>query len=99
MLLIGGTVTGLMALSLDSDLERDCTDGHCPSSRGSDIDRLDSLATVTNGLLAMGAIACVTGTGLWLFGAPSENPEPVPTARVGLHVGTDLMAAEVTGKF
>lgn len=99
LLLIGGTVTGLMALSLDSDLDRDCVDGHCPNDRASDVHRLDRLATATNSLLAIGALACATGVGLWFFGAPTEHEQPVPHARLDLKVGASFMTAQVAGTF
>jgi tetratricopeptide (TPR) repeat protein len=59
-LLIAGTVTGAMALSLNKDLEDDCQNG-CPG-RADDVDKRDNLAMSTNFLLAFGAAAAVAGS-------------------------------------
>lgn len=74
LLLAGGAVTGIWALSIDSDLESACVDGHCPKDRASDIDRLDGLTTATNVLLGVGAAVSVGGLALWLFGDSGGSP-------------------------
>ncbi|MFO8072347.1 MAG: hypothetical protein R6V85_10785 [Polyangia bacterium] len=60
-LLAGGAVTGGLALSLDSDLESDCSANGCPPDRHDDLDRRDALALTTDVLLGVGAAAAVTG--------------------------------------
>jgi hypothetical protein len=59
-LLIIGTVTGAMALSLDKDLVDDCENG-CPD-RKDDVDKRDNLAMSTNFLLSFGAAAAIAGS-------------------------------------
>lgn len=74
VLLVGGAVAGIWALSLDADLEGDCPGGHCPSARGSDIDRLETLATTSNVLFGLGAGATAAGVVMLLLDAEHRDP-------------------------
>lgn len=66
-LVVAGTVTGIMALSLDGQLSKDCWDGHCPGSKQDDVDRLDRLTLATNVLLGLGLAGAATGAVMLLL--------------------------------
>jgi len=97
-LIVAGSITGIWALSLDSDLDEACPGGHCPSRRDSDIDRLDRLTTTTNILLAVGGVTAVGGVVMWLTGNESTAPRPAG-AQVGLSWAPGSVAASVTRRF
>jgi hypothetical protein len=73
-LLAGAAVTGSWALSLDAELARACSDGHCPESRGSDIDRLDTLAGLTNVTLGAGLVLTAAGVTMLVLDGGSRRP-------------------------
>ncbi len=81
-LLIGGAITGGMALNLDGDLDNDCEDEHCFGDRQPDIDKLNTLSLTTDILIGVGAAAAVTGVVLLIVGhkKKGENEEPVALA-------------------
>jgi hypothetical protein len=81
-LLIGGAITGGMALNLDNDLYDKCPDDHCPANHQSDIDKLNNLSLTTDILLGVGAAAAVTGFVLLIVGHKKKgaNEEPVALA-------------------
>lgn len=97
-LLVGGTVTGIWALSVDSSLEQDCVDGHCPPSRSSDIDRLDTLATTTNVLLGVGVAVTTAGVFMLLSDAPPGREKDAAPG-VGFAVGPELVGASFQQRF
>ena len=78
-LLLGGAITGGMALNLDSDLDNDCEDEHCLSNRQPDIDKLNNLSLTADILIGVGAAAAATGIVLLIVGhkKKGENEEPV----------------------
>lgn len=78
-LLIGGGVTGGIALSLNGDIEDNCPNGDCPPAYHDDLDKRDALAITTNVLLATGGALAATGAVLLIVHATKrgENPEPV----------------------
>ena len=65
--LVGGAVTGAMALSLNKDLDQTCKNG-CPPSEVDKEERLDTLVLSTNILLSVGAAATITGVILLVIG-------------------------------
>jgi hypothetical protein len=81
-LLIGGAITGGMALNLDSDLDHDCPDESCFGERQSDIDKLNTLSLTTDILMGVGAAVAVTGIVLLIVGHKKKgaNEEPVALA-------------------
>lgn len=102
LLLAGGAVTGIWALSIDSDLESSCVDGHCPKGRASDIDRLERLTIATNVLLSVGAAVSVGGLALWLFGDPSSSASaqtPKPGRDIALTLRPGFVGANLASRF
>jgi hypothetical protein len=65
-LLVGGTVTGLYALSLEGKLEDECWDEHCHTSKRSDVDKLDHAVLATNLMLGLGVASAAAGAVLLL---------------------------------
>jgi hypothetical protein len=76
-LLAGGAVTGLLALSVDGELEQVCVAGRCPLDRRHDVERLETLTTTTNVLWGMGLAAGVVGVTLVLLDAEPAAPPVV----------------------
>lgn len=83
LLTAGGLATGAWALSVDSSLQDSCKDGHCPTSEQRRIDRLDTLTSTTNVLLALGALVTAGGVTMWLLGVPDAEPT---SARTDVHL-------------
>lgn len=80
--LIGGAVTGGLALSKHGELEDACGDSPCPE-RQDDIDGGKTLMTTTNVLLIAGGVLVAGGVVLFLT-APDEAPtEGVTALRMG----------------
>jgi hypothetical protein len=73
-LLLGGTVTGIWALSVDGELSGVCEAGHCPVDRNDQVDQLGTLTTTTNVLLGAGALLTVAGVVLLLVEGGSGGP-------------------------
>lgn len=100
-LLVGGTVTGLFALSLDADLKDVCNDGHCPVERAADVDRLGTLTTASNVLIGVGAAAAAGGLMLFMLNASDAGGQggEVSAASLNLSLGADYAGAEVKTRF
>jgi hypothetical protein len=98
-LLLGSVVTGVLALRADSDLDglfkRPNQD---PEQVSEQRDKVKTLVTTTDVLIATGAALAVTGTALWLFG-PRKDSEPtgVTTAKLRWDVG--LGSLTMRGQF
>lgn len=65
--LIGGAVTGGLALSKYSDLKEACPGGTCYTEQYGEMDAKDSLATASTVLLAVGGTAAAVGAGLLIY--------------------------------
>jgi hypothetical protein len=98
-LLIAGTVTGAMALSLNKDLEDDCQNG-CPG-RVDDVDKRDNLAMSTNFLLAFGAAAAVAGSVIIIIVYADKAKKAAAKKTVSLRpmVGPQVAGAVVEWRF
>jgi hypothetical protein len=86
-LLVGG-ITGGLALSKHSDIEKSCPEGHCPAGQEaafhSAIDSYNAMGTIsTIGFLAGGALA-VTGVVLTLTAPKKTTTQATITPLVGL---------------
>ena len=77
--LIAGVVTGAVALDLSEQLADECRAGTCPAERASDGDLGQALATTTDVLLPLGAVAAGVGLVL-LFVLDEPDAEVSPTA-------------------
>ncbi len=82
-MLIGGTVTALMAAGHRSNMDEHCPDKVCLPGYERDIDRLQTLSTLTDVLLIGGAGALALGIGLWLLLDDEASDAPVITATAG----------------
>lgn len=66
-------VTGIWALSLESDLDRACGgQRRCPVSAWSDVDKHDVLASVSSVSLVVAAASAATGAGIFFWRQRSE---------------------------
>jgi len=69
LLLVSGAVTGGLALAISRELASVCDGELCPNDRADDITTMNTLASITNGLLAAGAVvAAVSVISLFLIG-------------------------------
>lgn len=74
-MLVGGAVTGAIAMSKYQKLESRCPDSTCPTNSGLDADR-DSIKRYTRAtdiLLIGGGVVAATGI-VWLIATPSARP-------------------------
>jgi tetratricopeptide (TPR) repeat protein len=103
-LVTGGLVTGLLTQSKVSEIEGDCPRDVCPSGYDLDTprDSARTLATLTDVLLASGAVISGVGIVLWLTsdGAPNEAPAAGASARLmpRFACSTDGCVAVVRGR-
>jgi hypothetical protein len=71
--LVVGSVTGIMAISLHSDLSSKCPDDNCPNNLHSDVTRFHTLGTVSGIGFGVAVAGAATGTVLLLTGASSDH--------------------------
>jgi tetratricopeptide (TPR) repeat protein len=82
-MIVGGTVTGVLALGKASDLEKVCNnDQTCPSGQQNNIDSAKTLALTTDVLIGAGLVLAAVGVSTWLTGAFNEERQ-VPVANLG----------------
>jgi hypothetical protein len=96
-LLIGSTVTGLMASSLHSKLEDRCKNGCTEASVSSDKSKGKTLVTVTNVLLAGGLVTAAAGA-TWLIIGLMNSGQEQNTQVSAMCLGSGC-AASVSGRF
>jgi hypothetical protein len=96
ILLTGGAVTGIWALSVDGDLKDQCASDHCPDANSADIDRLGTLTTHV--LLGVGLTAAAAGVVMLLLDPPSSE-QPADQAAVRLSLGPGFVGATVQQRF
>jgi hypothetical protein len=85
-LLVGGGVTGGVALSKNGELADSCPDGVCQPGKQGEIDSRDALAMTSNVLLGVGAAAAVAGVLMLVLMDGDEEPG-----------GADVALAPVAG--
>lgn len=67
--------TGIWALSLESDLDRTCGEQRrCPASAWSEVDKHDTLATVSTVGLVLAAASAATGAGIFFWRQRAQEP-------------------------
>jgi len=97
-MVIGGTVTGFLALSIQSELDDVCGyDGVCPTDREADAEDGETLATTTDVLLAAGVVTLGIGLAVWLIEAEEEPSGPGVSASIGC--GPGGCGAAMQGRF
>ncbi len=96
-LLIGGSVTGGVALSKNGEIDENCPSGNCPPEYEDTLKSRDTLATTTNILLGVGGAAMVTGVVLLIVSRGDEEAEPPLT--VGLGAGDTARGVTVGRRF
>lgn len=97
-LLVGGGITGGMALSLDDELSEPCGDGGCPPSKHGDLEKRDTLAMTTNVLLGVGGAAVVAGV-LMLTVFDGGEDEAAVDVSLAPSSGPGFAGATVVGRF
>jgi hypothetical protein len=97
-LLIGGAVTGGLALDLNSELGDECTGGNCLPDQHDDLDKRDTLAMTTNILLGAGAAAAVVGVLLLTVFDDGES-EPSGSLTLAPAAGGGAVGATLDWRF
>jgi len=70
-------VTGIWALSLESELDRTCGgQRRCPASAWSQVDKHDALATVSTVSLVVAAASAATGAGVFFWRQRTKDQQP-----------------------
>lgn len=82
-MLIGGTITGIVALDKTNTIEAKCTDDVCPRTFDLDGERSSAktFVRVTDVLLIGGGVVTAAGLGWLLFGGDKHESDPKPSAR------------------
>ncbi len=99
-LLVGATVTGVLALDAESELESSCDEQkRCLGDLSDTEDRGRTLATVTDVLLVTGILAVGTGVALYFLlpGETESVPNDAPVASLGCT--SDGCGASIQGRF
>jgi hypothetical protein len=93
-----GTVTGLLAISNKMSAKSSCVDDRCPPEAWSDLDRMNTYATVSTTSFVVGALGLTAAIGgLVLSGRDAGRGRS--TARVGLSVVPSTRGLIVSGGF
>lgn len=78
-LLVAGTITGILALGAQADLEETCPTRMCAPEDEAIHDRASSLALVTDVLLGVGIVTAGAGL-VWALLSDGSDDEPPPVA-------------------
>ncbi len=104
-MLVGASVTGGLALSMNSKLKEDCGDGSCiKGERQDDEDKRDSIATISSVLFGVGGAAAAAGVVVLVLGyvdkEQAENEE-ADGAEVAFKpsVGPSFLGVAIQGRF
>jgi tetratricopeptide (TPR) repeat protein len=82
-MIVGGSVTGVLALRKTSDLDDVCNaESECPPNQRDNIDANKTLSLTTDVVLGTGIVTVAVGLTLWLTGALDKERE-VPIADLG----------------
>jgi hypothetical protein len=95
-LLLGGLITGTMALSLNKDLKYACEDG-CPEGKASALDSMNSLALTTDVLLPVGATVVVAG--IVMLGIASSRDDLQGDVSFGTHFSIGRASVSFAKRF
>jgi hypothetical protein len=102
-LLIGGGITGGVALHLDKELSKECEGGSCPPAQHADLDTRDRLAVTSTVLIAGGVAASAVGILILAVFARtpkmSEDESEGPAAALVPAVGPGVAGAAVAWRF
>ena len=86
-MVIGGAVTGVMASSKHSELEKKCGDGPCDASLKPLADQGKTLALTTDLLMFGGLAVAATGGVLWFLNMSDDSPNTEQPVRAALSCG------------
>jgi len=98
-LLIGGAVTGSMALKLNKDLEEECPGGNCPEDQWDNNDKMKALGVTTDVLIGVGAAAAATGIVLLIVSATGDESDGSGEVALVPAVGSGYAGACIQGRF
>ena len=98
---IAGGVVGGMALSLDKQLQDDCTGNQCGPAQHDDLGKRDSLGFASTVLIVSGAAVAATGAVLLIVGYKKAETNDAPGAEVSLvpAAGPGYAGAAFAGRF
>jgi hypothetical protein len=96
--LVGGAITGGLALKTDKTIQSGCPGGVCPQSQYDNLDRRDTLAITTNVLLVAGAAIAATGAVLLIVFRDKERADDPAVAIVPI-IGADGGGAAAAWRF
>jgi hypothetical protein len=72
-LLLSAVITGSFALSLNNDLKDSCPQDYCFPPQHDDVDRLNSLATVTDVFIPLSVVLIISGTATLIASRQTER--------------------------
>ncbi len=98
-LLVGGTITGAMALTTDKELDKNCSKAGCEEEYWDDSDKLGKLANATNILIGVGAGFAVAGVIMVIVGSKNSKEEESAKVRIAPTLTHDFAGASIQGRF
>ena len=87
-----------MALSVNKDLESDCSSGGCPPDSHDTLDRRNGLATAATVMIVVGSAAAVAGVVLIALGR-AEDEEKTPPVSITPAITPQFAGATVSWRF
>ncbi|MBN2803934.1 MAG: hypothetical protein JXR91_12650 [Deltaproteobacteria bacterium] len=99
-ILIGGVITGALAMSINNDVKDDCSTRNCLPDRQGDLDKRDNLAITTNILLGIGAAAAITGVlMITVFDKRKKRKKRQEKVSIAPSFGNNFAGAIIEGRF
>jgi hypothetical protein len=96
--LVGGAITGGLALKADNSIQDACPGGVCLPGKRGEIDRRDALALTTDILIGAGAAIAVTGAVLLIVFREKESGDDAAVA-ISPVIGADGVGATAAWRF
>lgn len=97
-ILIGGAITGGIAMKKDGEIADKCPDGECDPKWRDTLDTRDSLGVTTNVLLGVGAAAVAAGVVMLVVAYGDDESEEAPVALMPT-AGPDGVGAVLEWRF
>jgi hypothetical protein len=99
-LLIGGSVTGGVALHMNGELSKKCPGGSCPPERHAELDTRDRLGVTSTVLVAGGVAASAVGILiLAVFSRPPKEDGDKSAAAFVPSIGPNVVGATLAWRF
>jgi len=97
--LIGGIVTGVLTMQMESDAQAQCIGTICPEDAEEDFQAASDMAMLTNVLFISGGVLTATGVTLVIVGGKKGSRESARSLRLTPHVSPIFAGLSAQGTF